>query len=298
MIKSIAITNHLNDRLVIDMRDPDYSTGFFIQSITGLDPVKANVNVSDYSLIDGASFNSARIPSRNIVISLGFLDVGTPTIEEIRQSSYKYFPTKKKIKFEIVTDKRNCEAYGYVEKNEVNIFSKTEGSVISIICPDPYFYSAEDSLHTTVFYGVENEFEFEFSNESLTDSLISMGSITNKQEANVLYTGDVDTGVIFNFYARGNVSNISVYNIYTREELNLNIDLLTDDELFVSTIKGNKYVTLLRNGSYYNYLGALDIDNSMWLQISKGDNAFAYTAVEGIENLQLKVLNRILYEGV
>ena len=77
--------------------------------------------------------------------------------------SYKYFPTKKKIKFEIVTDKRNCEAYGYVEKNEVNIFSKTEGSVISIICPDPYFYSAEDSLHTTVFYGVENEFEFEFS---------------------------------------------------------------------------------------------------------------------------------------
>lgn len=298
MIKSIAITNHLNDRLVIDMRNPDYSAGFFIQSITGLDPVKANINVSDYSIMDGASFNSARLPSRNIVISLGFLYVGTPTIEEIRQSSYKYFPTKKKIKFEIITDKRKCEAYGYIEKNEVNIFSKTEGSVISIICPDPYFYSAEDSLHTTVFYGVENEFEFPFSNDSLTNPLITMGSITNQQEANVLYTGDVDTGVILNFYARGNVSNISVYNIYTREELNLHMDLITDDELFVSTVKGDKYVTLLRGGSYYNYLGALDIDNSTWLQISKGDNVFAYTATEGVENLQLKVLNRILYEGV
>jgi len=42
----------------------------------------------------------------------------------------------------------------------------------------------------------------------------------------------------------------------------------------------------------------LDIDNSSWLQITKGDNAFVYAAVEGVDNLQLKILNKILYEGV
>jgi len=297
MIQSIAVTNSLNNRLIIDMRSPDYSAGFFIQSITGLDPVKANINLSDYSGIDGASFNSARLPSRNIVLSLGFLDIGSPTIEEIRQTSYKYFPIKKKIKLEITTDKRKCEIYGYVEKNEINIFSKSEGSIISIICPDPYLYSS-GSINTTIFYGVVNNFEFPFSNESTVDSLITMGSIVNRQEANVIYTGDADTGITLDFYARGAVSTITVYNIYTREELHLNVSLVTDDELFVSTIKGNKYVTLLRNGTYYNYLGMLDIDNSSWMQISKGDNAFTYDAVEGVDNLQLKILNRILYEGV
>jgi len=297
MIKSIEVTNHLNDRLTIDMGNPDYSAGFFIQSISGLGPVKASINTTDYAAMDGSSFNSARLPARNIVLRLGFLDFASPSIEEIRQSSYKFFPIKKQIKFTITTDKRICEIYGHVENNEIEIFSKNEGSVISILCPNPYFYSG-NNVNSTVFYGVLDEFEFPFGNESVSESLITMGSITNQQEANVMYTGDVDTGITFAFYARGAVSNISIYNVYTREEMHLNISLIADDELFISTVKGDKYITLLRNGAYYNYLSALDIDNSSWFQISKGDNVFAYTAEEGVNTLQLKVLNKILYEGI
>lgn len=298
MIQSIAITNHLNDRLIIDMRNPDYSTGFFVQSITGLEPVKANINISDYSMADGGAFNLARLPSRNIVLSLGFLDVGTPTIEEIRQSSYKYFPIKKKVKFEIFTDKRRCEIFGYIEKNENNIFSKNEGTVISIICPDPYFYSTDTNFNTTIFYGVVNSFEFPFSNESLSESLLTMGEIVNQQEANVIYTGDATVGVILNFYAHGDVSDISIYNMQTYEEMHVSIDLIAGDELFIYTSKGEKAIILLREGVYSNALGCLDISNSSWFQLSRGDNLFAYRAEVGSEYLQLKIMNRIVYEGV
>ena len=298
MIQSIAVTNHLNDRLVIDLKRPSYTKGFYIKKITGLEPVKANINISDYAIVDGGAFNSARLPSRNIVITLGYLDVGTPTIEQIRQSSYTYFPIKKRVKLEIFSDRRKCETYGFIEKNEIDIFSKDEGSVISILCPDPYLYSIDAGINTTIFYGVVNQFEFPFSNDSTTESLLTLGAITNQQEANVIYTGDANIGVTLDFYARGNVSNISVYNMVTREEMHLNIDLVSGDELFVTTNKGEKAITLLREGVYSNALNALDINNSVWFQLSKGDNLFSYTAEEGLEYLQLKIENRVLYEGV
>ena len=53
MIQSIAVTNHLNDRLVIDLKRPSYTKGFYIKKITGLEPVKANINISDYAIVDG-----------------------------------------------------------------------------------------------------------------------------------------------------------------------------------------------------------------------------------------------------
>lgn len=298
MIQSIAITNHLNDRLVIDMKRPSYAKGFYIKNITGLDPVKANINISDYSIVDGGAFNSARLPPRNIVLRLGYLNVGTPTIEEIRQSSYTYFPIKKRVKLEIFSDRRKCEIYGYIEHNEIDIFSRDEGSVISIMCPDPYFYSIEDGENTTIFYSVVDQFTFPFSNESTTQSLIIMGAVTNQQEANVIYKGDANIGVTMDFYARGDVSNISIYNMVTREEMHLDIELIAGDELFVSTNKGSKSITLFRDGVYFNALVALDINNSVWFQLSKGDNLFSYEAEEGLEYLQLKIMNRVLYEGV
>lgn len=44
-------------------------------------------------------------------------------------------------------------------------------------------------------------------------------------------------------------------------------------------------------------LNALDKESD-WFQLTKGDNIFAYTADEGAENLQFKIENRIIYEGV
>ena len=54
---------------------------------------------------------------------------------------------------------------------------------------------------------------------------------------------------------------------------------------------------LLRNGIYTNILNALD-QQSDWFSLSKGDNAFAYTADTGASNLQFQIANQIAYEGV
>jgi hypothetical protein len=35
-----------------------------------------------------------------------------------------------------------------------------------------------------------------------------------------------------------------------------------------------------------------------WFQLAKGDNVFAYVAEEGIQNLQFKIENQTVYEGI
>ena len=198
-------------------------------------------------------------------------------------------------------------AYGYAESNEPDIFSSDETTQISIVCPDPYFYSAgPDGTNTTIFYGVEPLFEFAFSNESLTESLIEFGEIKNETEQTVYYSGDAEIGVVITIHAIGNVKNITIYNTGTREVMRIDTDkleqltgsgMVAGDEIIISTIKGDKSITLLRNGIYTNILNCLDKDSD-WFQLSKGDNIFAYVVEEGTTNVQFKIENRTAFEGV
>lgn len=303
MIKSITVTNYLGDVLEIDLMRPDLS-GFVIDSITGIGPGKANINTTEVSTNDGSLYNSSRLPSRNIVLGLKYYGVD---IETIRQTSYRYFPIKKKLKLLIKTDNREAEIEGYVESNDPNIFSKREGSDISIVCPNPFFYSAgEKGKNTTVFYGVEHLFEFPFSNESLSACLLELGAVRNQTEHVITYTGDSEIGVTIYIHAIGNVGNITIYNTGTRELMTIDANkieaftgqgIVAGDDITICTVKGSKSITLLRAGIEINILNCLS-KNTAWFQLAKGDNIFAYIADYGSTNLQFRIENRIIYEGV
>lgn len=301
MIKAITITNHLNESIRLELTQPEKS-GFIIRNIEGLGPVKANINFTEMATVDGALDNSARIGTRNIVISLIFLE--NPTIEDTRLMSYKYFPNKRKIKFGIETDNRNCETYGRVEDNVPSIFDKKEGCEISILCADPYFYST--GTETTMFYGIEPLFEFPFENNSLTENLIEFGEIKQYTEGSVFYEGDIEIGVTITIHAIGPASGITIYNLRTSEIMSINDEKLiaimgsgirAGDDIIITTSKGEKGIVFVRSGITTNILNVLG-KPIKWFQLSKGDNVFAYRANEGLENLQFKIENKIVYEGV
>lgn len=302
MIKSVTVTNYLGDSIKLELTKPELS-GFIVTSITGLGAGKANINTTDMSTNDGAFYNSARAQTRNIVLSLRYLF--KDTIEDVRHLSYKYFPLKKKVKLLIETDNRNLEIEGYVESNEPDIFSKEESADISIVCPYPFFYSG-DGVQTTVFSGIEPMFEFPFSNESLNTNLLIMGEIQNKTENVVVYNGDIETGVTITIHALGEATFISIYNITTREIMSIDTGkiarftgsgIIAGDDIIISTGIGEKSVTLLRGGKTYNILNCINRDAN-WFTLVKGDNLFAYTAEFGRTNLQFKIENRLVYEGV
>ena len=304
MIKSVTITNHLDESIKLDLFNPEES-GFIIKNIEGLGPVKANVNFKELATNDGAIDNSARLSSRNIVMSLQFME--SPTIEETRLKSYKYFPIKRNIKFLIETDSRICETIGRVETNVPTIFSNAEGCQISILCSNPYFYSAgENGTNQTIFYGTEPLFEFPFSNESLTEDLIEFGSIENRTEGTIYYDGDAEIGITIQIHAVGEAEGLVIYNTKTREIMRINDDKLKSlmgsgiqagDEITITTSRGEKGIYMLRSGVTTNILNSLE-KPIKWFQLSKGDNTFAYTASAGLTNLQFRIENKVIYEGV
>lgn len=302
MIQSVTVTNAKDESLVLELMHPEKS-GYAITEITGIGPVKANITSSDNAAGDGAVFNNARVSTRNIVINLRFIGVD---IEGLRQNTTKYFPVKQEITLRFVTDKRVVYTTGYVESNEPDIFSKTEGCKISILCPYPHFKMGYGTKDYVSFNGVEDTLEFPLSNESLTDSLIECSVMRTVATGNLRYNGDSDIGVVITAHAYGSVSTLTIYNTVTREKMVLDlskVETLTGtafgagDEVIISTVKNSKSVRLLRDGVYTDILRCLDL-TSDWFTITKGDNVFSYTVDTDINNLLLKIENDVIYEGV
>ena len=303
MIKSVIVTNYLGESLEIELARPEKS-GFALISMDQIGPNESDINIKEVATYDGGKFNSARMNVRNITMQLRFIG---NDIETIRQKTYKYFPVTHLIKLTFHSDNRSSYIYGYVEENEPTIFAtKTDkaGCKISILCADPFFYSIDDL--TTVFSGVIPLFEFPFENDSLEEPLLEMGNIVTKQYETIYYSGDIDTGVTIEIHSIGTVGTMKIYNISKRQVMEISKEkleeltgsgIIANDTITICSIRGQKSISLLRNGITTNILNCLgkSID---WFTISKGDNIFAYTAEEGASNIQFKVISKVLYEGV
>ena len=303
MIKAITVINHLGDKLRMDLTRPDLS-GFVVKPIQGLGPVKANVNTVKSALHDGATFNSVYLDQRSIVLNLEFYYWAKESIEELRQKTYQYFPQKRMVKLVIETDKHTVETEGYVEANEPDIFSKNEGTAITILCPDPNLYSTEETV--TVFSGVVAMFESPIDDGFLVEDPSEFGSIFNKTENFIYYDGDVDNGLTIEIHAVGDASNVTIYNTRTREKMHIDTTVLqtmtgyeikNGDHITIVSSDKRKTITLMRDGVETNIFNCLDRDTD-WFMLTRGDNVFAYVAEKGSENLQFRMLNKVAYGGI
>lgn len=301
MIKSITITNNLNESITVELANP-YESGFAITSIDGLGPVEANINTTEIVTRDGSLYSSARAENRNIVFEIKLLPA--PTIEETRQRTYRYFPLKKRVEILISTDTRDVYTVGYVEKNEPKIFSESEETQISIVCPDSYLKSVETESNT--IGGINPEFEFPFSKEVDDETQIEFGDITISDELLLYYPGDADTGFLMNIHALGPFGNLILYDLTTREEMIIRVDLIRyylgfeiqqGDDIYISTVRGDKYIMFVRDGLTYNIMSCIDLDSD-WFSFVKGYNRLGFRAESGYENVQFNITNNILYEGI
>lgn len=346
MIKSITVTNYLDESMKVVLEEAEPDSGLLLTKITGLGPVKSDVNITDVVTIDGGVFNSARLNTRNIVIYFRFQkgvdeDGNVRSIEDVRQLTYKYFPSKKPLTLRIETDNLKVEIEGVVESNEPDIFSKEESNQISILCANPFFHSIY-SNHT-VFYSIEPLFEFPFENNGIIkeesplvgirthdvlgtltnkikgsngeiiggvvyrrENLIEMGTYVYERYKSIFYSGEDEVGITITIHALGEVKSPTIYNIDTREKMTIDTDKLeeltgsgfiTGDDIIICTVTGKKSIKLLRGGRYTNIMNCLD-KNADWFKISKGNNTFAYRAVDGIDNLLMDIENKILYGGI
>lgn len=309
MIKSIKITNYLNESIVIDLSSPEKS-GLAISNIDGLGPANAVISTSDLASADGSLFNSARLQNRNINIEFILFpnekDNSIDSVEKIRYKVYKYLPIKKQCTITITTGTRSAYVTGYVETNEPNIFTKSAQISVSIICPDPWFYSTVSE--TTKFAGIINKFSFPFY--STQDNDFSFGIVSTDTFRNVVYSGDSETGLTMTIHVTGPVTGLKIYNIGHHESIIFNdsiIESLTGskltigDDIVINTRRGYKSIVLTRNGEQFNIINSIN-RNSTWFQLRKGDNTFAFVADDDGTSSPLNVIftieSTVIFEGV
>lgn len=302
MINAVTVTNFKGDSLRMELAHPEKS-GMLIYNIEGIGGGKANINTTDLSTGDGARFNSSKLQTRNIILYIKLM--AEPTVEECRHTCYYYFGVKKQLRLEFETDTRKVYIDGYVESNEPIIFSAQEYTQISILCPDPLFYEGE--YQAKALTGVEEKFEFPFSNESLTENLLEFGEIRFDKRAVFNYEGDADVGVVMTIRFKGKVEKLELFNVNTREHMVISTSKINQlvgstirdgDELIISTIRDQKYARFLRNGYYTNVIGAIDKDSD-WFQVTAGENIFDFsTEEEGANNIVVTFTYRNSYGGV
>ena len=229
----------------------DISSGFIVQQVDGLDPVKATLSSTAFAGLDGEQYQSSRRETRNIKITLGLdPDPLVDTVRTLRKRLYSYFLPKSQITLTFyMDDGLTVSIAGVVESFETTIFSQTPSVDISIICYDPDFYDP-------------------------TPQTLNGNSTESSAVTNLTYDGEVETGFVFTLNVNRTIGEVTIYNTTPNEgirSLDFTGSLVAGDVLTISTVTGNKGATLTHLGASSSVLYGVSPQSS-WVDLKPGLN--------------------------
>lgn len=260
-------------------------------NITGLNPPKAQINTTTIVGLDGAVFNSSKLETRNIVLTIKI----NGDIEQNRLNLYNLFRTKEWCKFYYSNASRDVYIEGYVESVECGLFTNDEQAQISIICPFPYFkglYQIVNDISNTLA-----TFVFPFSIN--VNEPIAFSTFEFSRTANVYNDSSSETGVEIEIDILATCYDIDIRNVVTGQDFLLYYAFQPHDKVLINTNKGQKSVKLVRNGVTTNLFSALQ-KGSVFFQLASGDNLFGYLIDLGDnnENVYITFRHYNTYRGV
>ena len=264
------ISNSSGETLELTGNEPVYQ----LVNIEGLNPPPAVLNQTDIYGMDGALFNSSKLATRNIVLTVYI----NGDVEVNRLRLYSYFRTKEKCTFYVTTDTLDVEIDGYVDTVECNMFQQNVFAQISLICMNPYFHGVAQT--ETGMIGAEALFTFPFSIN--IDDPIPISNHTEADALVVLNAGESDTGCEIIVSALAGFSTLEIADLTTGDTFKLVGTFLAGDTIIINTVKGAKSVELVRAGVVSNALSTLQQD-SVFFQLAPGANAFGII-IDGVEN--------------
>lgn len=268
---------------------------FILKSAEALHGIDTDIIEHESPYIDGSTLDGVRALPRGI--ELTFKLVGNV------KASIDYFTSVVKSK-QWVTLRESENGRDIIIKGVATIppYSRMEQScelVLSIYCPQPYW----EDLNYIV--GVIAErislLNFPTGGQHFTQEGRPFGVIDTNFNKTFINNGDVAVGMLISIIALGEVVN-PLIRCSTGEQngfyMKLNLTLKDDDELQISTVKGNKYITI--NGlETYNgepILNKLEWYGTDWLQLETGANTFSATTDGDNSNLYFNIIYKARYE--
>lgn len=265
----------------------EYRSAFSV-TYTGMGPVAAQVNTSSLGMVNGEKFNSSRVGSRNVVLTVTI----SGNVEKNRIRLYQFFSPEMHVKLYYKNGTRDVYTEGMVEAFECNQFTAMQRAQISIICPQPYLIGAEEIVQD--ISRVLALFEFPFS---ISEAGQEFSRLSAEEYAIMENSGDVATGFIIEVFARAAVTGPVIYNALTNEAMRISGTLEEGHTLTINTSPGSKKITITSpTGQVENVLYLKQ--PGPWLKLQPGQNYIAYAAQSGADAMLVTLRHNNLFVGV
>ncbi len=264
-------------------------TPFILVSADGIYDALNNVHVSENTMIDGAQFQGSTAKYRNIVLTIK--DDGN--YPEDRNMLNQLFKENEIGLLEISENGQNQRVIEYyVESMKSDGLYNARHHIISLICPDPFFYDPTD---TTVYMASwVSDFEFEFED---TGDGFEFGHQSAERIQNIVndYAED-NIGMTIRISCSGEVTNPSIIRVESDTHITVgtNTKPLTTqvgDVVTITTGTGNKHIYLTREGTTTEINEYLTEDSD-FIQLMRGNNNIGYSAGSGEEYMTVAISYR------
>ena len=240
-------------------------------------------NIQDSGMGDGGMLGSTRIPPR--YLSLSF-DVQT---DDEREKVIRLFSPRKM--FTHIVSRGNISRQITVYVSAMSISQETiydfHRVKLSLVCPDPYFYSIDDYGRDIARVTPQFAFPLAFSPSIIAGYSDTVNDIALTNEGHDI------CGLQIRIVANNDCSNITVTNTDTGEYIRFIGELLQGQVLEISTVPKQKYVRL--NG--VNAMNRID-RRSCFFSLETGVNHINYDTDTGRYNIAVYLHFKRRFLGV
>lgn len=270
MLTRVEIQTARGTQLTLPLEDT--GNGFVVDTIDGLDPVKAVLVSSSYAGVDGEKYHSSRREKRNIKLNLDYNpDYVTNTTELLRAKLHSFL----------------------MPKSEVNLrFHNDSGLYVDIWCvvesfDDPIFVRDPDASISLI------GFDPDFINPNQVS--LSGNTVTDNTTTNINYPGTIETGIDLTLAVNRALTAFTIYNTLPGgkvKQLDFAAPLSAGDSLRISTVSGAKGAWLTRAGVISSLLYGVSMQ-SPWIDLEgPGINKFRVFASGAAVPYTLKYFTR------
>lgn len=287
MERTLIYKNHKGDMITFTYKPP-----FLLSICDGFHETVGTVNSVSSAYGVGTTWNGTSIGQRDLTIKGTITD----NIQENRLLLYDMFPLNSEGTLYYYEGDIERKITCLVEK--VSIPEKkgfTRDFSISLVCPNPRFSALAATILSMATWTPAFKFKLVIpKNKGIkfgTKNTTSMGTTEN--------TTEIDYGMTIKFKANDTVKNPYLFNVTTRDIIQIEKTMSAGDQIIITTHIDNKNV-IYKNavtGEEEN-INYLIMYGSKYLQVPSGTNTFRNGADSGEDNLETTIEFLPEYEAV
>lgn len=255
--------------------------------------------VESYSLKgagqDGSKYLGNTINDSGITLKVSVIGRTKKEFDQIKAKLRRLFNPKINEGMLIKVDNSNEQFIKCIPEKIPFIVNKNDRRgecIISLIANNPMWADLLEEKHEITLWVPNFSFPLELPSEGM-----EIGYRSEILTANANNTGDVETGMRIVFKALASVTNPSLVNINTKEQIKINTTMVKGQQITITTGYGNKKIISRLGGVDENIFNTLEA-GSTFLQLTPGDNLFRYNADDGIDYLSVTIYHQNRYLGV